>query len=122
MSQVPSSDSVTRGLNSRNSFISHSLVVLPFSASPRDLRTPDRVPRPNAVLWSGLLSGVIPTDVLGLRDCAALLLREGVPALHLKVLGDAAAAARTRGGGGRAWPATRPVNRSGDKNILHLQK
>ena len=90
-------------------FLSHSLVVFPsfFSFSPlcRDLRTPDRVP----ALWPAprlRLSGVIPSDVLGLRHGAALLLREGVPALHLKVLGDAAAAACTRGGRGRAWPAS----------------
>ena len=80
-------------------------MVLPFFGSSRDLRTPDRVP----ALWSGL-SGVIPTDVLGLRHCAALLLREGVPALQLKVFRDAAAARRT--GSGRARPASRSAVRT----------
>ena len=82
------------------------------------LRTPDRV---CAALGSRppwrCLSGIVPTDVLGLRDGAALLLREGVPALHLKVLGaDAnaapvgsdAGAACAGGGRGRAWPAAGP--------------
>ena len=81
------------------------------------LRTPDRV---CAALGSRppwrCLSGIVPTDVLGLRDGAALLLREGVPALHLKVLGaDASAApaadagaARAGGGRGRARPAAGP--------------
>ena len=81
----------------------------------RDLRTPDRVP----ALWpasprprprSLRLSGVIPSDVLFLRHGAALLLREGVPALQLKVFGDAAAARRA--GRGRAWPASRPASRT----------
>ena len=75
----------------------------------RDLRTPDRVP----ALWpasprprprSLRLSGVIPSDVLFLRHGAALLLREGVPALQLKVLGGAAADAS--GGPRCAWPAS----------------
>ena len=93
------------------------------------LRTPDRV---CAALGSRppwrRLSGIVPTDVLGLRDGAALLLREGVPALHLKVLGADASAApaadagATRAGGGRgcARPAAGPETNWYDKIHFHF--
>ena len=74
------------------------------------LRTPEYRVFPSRALWSPFslpcLSGVIPSDVLGLRDGAALLLRERVPTLHLEIVRDAAS---TCGGHRRAWTAPRPA-------------